>query len=70
MIECQQCQSDVGDTVKREPGCVLLLGVRSVSVSALTPDEKPNDFNGCQVSGVSPLRGPGGADTRPPRRRT
>jgi len=45
-------------SVNRWPVCILALSVSSVSVSKPTPAEKLNDFNGCQVSAVSPLRGP------------
>ena len=60
-MSVSKCQAGVSDTHKTLPwlrfGCILPPGVRSVSARKLTPAEKLNDFNGCQVSGVSPLRG-------------
>ncbi len=72
-MSVSKCQPGVTDTHKMLPwlrfGWVLPPGVRSVSARKLTPAEKLNDFNGCQVSGVSPLRGLGPLTLRPPSRR-
>jgi hypothetical protein len=72
-MSVSKCQPGVSDTHKMRPwlhfGCFLRAGVRSVSARKLTPAEKLNDFNGCQVSGVSPLRGLAPLTLRPPCRR-
>lgn len=73
-MSVSECQAGVSDTHKMLPGlhfgCVLPPGVRSVSARKLTPAEKLNDFNGCQMSGVSPLRGLAPLTLRPPCRRS